>query len=82
MRKLYRRYGFVIKIDFTFKLIREEITGEDEWGNKITKQFAVGFISGINPNNKIVIYGLCVTLQETKANTKTVFERFFRHMGS
>lgn len=77
MRDLYNKYGFMIKIDFTFKLIREEVPSVDHEGTPILKKFAVGFISGVNPNNKIIIYALCLSLQETKANTKLILGQFF-----
>jgi hypothetical protein len=72
MQALYRKYGYFIKMDYTYKLIREQVFCFDDNGKRRTKKFVVGFISGINSMNRIVIYGLCICLQENVENTKIV----------
>jgi hypothetical protein len=82
MKALYNKYGYFIKMDYTYKLIREQLFTFDLNNERRKSKFVVGFISGINSFNRIVIYGLCICLQENVDNTKIVLERFFRFMGS
>jgi hypothetical protein len=63
MKTLYGKYGYFIKMDYTYKLIREQVIGIDDSGERRVKKYVVGFISGINSHNRIIVYGICICLQ-------------------
>ena len=80
MRENYKMYGDVVGFDMTFSLLRDkpiEIFGPK---TKVLKEFQLGFFTGVNNYNKVVIFACVVSCKTTKNDILEILEDFIQHM--
>jgi hypothetical protein len=68
MKKAFAVYGERVSFDLTFRLIKNRM-GTDEW--------KVGVFLGLSSTNKIVPFGVAITLSTTKDAYMEIFKMFF-----
>jgi hypothetical protein len=72
MKKAFAVYGERVSFDLTFRLIKNRM-GTDEW--------KVGVFLGLSSTNKIVPFGVAITLSTTKDAYMEIFKMFFEAVG-
>ena len=63
MKEKYVKYGFSLKLDYTFGVFQQKFTSIDsETNQKSHHSYVLGIASGMNNLNKIIIYGITVSV--------------------
>lgn len=74
MKSMYRKYGSVVGIDFTFKLVKETHPSGRTW--------KVGLVVGNSLSRKIIPFALLLTLEESSEAYYRLIKSFGNIMGS
>lgn len=78
MKTLYSRFGRCCSIDMTFSLINDKFRSES---GKF-KSFTIGFLAGRSSTLKPVIFGLLISLFQTKQVFLSFFTEIFEYLGA
>jgi hypothetical protein len=69
MQALYKIYGDVVTLDFTYNLIQRRSVTKSKW--------AVGTFCGIGSNLQLLIFGICLISDESTLSMKRLLQNFF-----
>ena len=81
MKKNYEMYGDAVGFDMTFSFFRNkpfEIIGSEP---TTFKEYQLGFFTGVNNYNKVVIFACVITCKIKKDDIASIIMDFIQHMG-
>ena len=73
MKELYIRYGQYVGFDLTYSLIKE--------APQLSKEYLVGVFGGTSESQRIAVYGLVITNNQSVEIYKYLFQEFIAIMG-
>lgn len=81
MKENYAKYGEAVGFDMTFSLFKEKPTEIIHGQIKTYKEYQLGFFTGVNNYNKIVIFACVISCKVKKEDIMCMFMDFIHHMG-